>query len=233
MKELLEHWMYVFYTDLLTFLLATTGLIISVKKRKQKPKLQPLFFFFLAYIISELISFLIIAANVENPLRKHIRLYTDTIDTIIEFLAFFFLIRNYIVNAGIKRILNQLLPIFLCMLSAYFVYYKIHHKEIDQYFLQTAFTIQASILIVACVLCYIDLFKKEHRLNLTALPFFWIVSGLSLFMLSTLPFSVFGLYLMRTNYQLYVQLFNIFEVFYCVLFLMIIKAYLCKPLPEL
>jgi hypothetical protein len=230
MKELLKSCENTFYTDVASFLVAVIGLIISIWKRKSNPKLKFLSFFFLCYVLDQLVYFLDIVIIARYPQMDPIRCYTDFADTIVEFLVFFFLIKNHIDNIRIRKVLNPLLPVFLSSIFIYLVYYKTTHKEINQYFLQMIFTIQASLLIIACILYYLDLFKKEMKLNLLAQPSFWVVTGLSLFMLSTLPFSFIGLHLFKLNFILYFHLFNIFNIFYCLLFIMIIRAYLCKPI---
>jgi hypothetical protein len=229
MKELLKFFETRFYTDLVSLLLAVIGLVISICKVNQNPKLKPLFFFFLGYVLT--LSFAYFIAHDILLYRRYymLALYIDFFDTIVEFLAFFFLIRNHIVSVEMRKILNPLLSIFLSLVFIYFIYYKIGHADINNYFLQGIFTIQASLLILACILYYIDLFKRTPDLNLSGLPSFWAVAGLSFFMLCTLPFSMLGFYLIKTNSRLYYQLFSIFNIFYCILFLMIIKAYFCKP----
>lgn len=233
MENILKYSQDMFYTDLISFSLSVIGLVISLWKHRQNPQLTPLIFFFSGYVLDLFFNFYIL----QNP-RVFYRLrilsdYIDFLDTIVEFLAFFYLIKNHIISNKIKTHLNPLLPVFIGSVFIYFVYYKSSHSEIDQYFLQFTYTIQAPFLVIACVLYFIDLFTKEPKLDLSALPSFWAITGLAFFMLCTLPFSILGLYLIKTNYNLNFHLFSIFNIFYCLLFIMIIKAYLCKPSPVL
>jgi hypothetical protein len=229
MKEILKYSWGALYTDLISFSVALVGLIISIWKGKQNPRLKPLFFFFLAYVLDLFICRLTYQNRALFNRYDLINLYIDSIDTVIEFLAFFFLLKNHIASVKIKRALNPLFPFFLISICTYYIFYTVAHPEIDEFFKQNIFTLQAVCLVTACILYYIDLFNRKPVLNLTALPSFWAITGLSFFMLCTLPFSVLGFYLLKTNYALYRQLFSIFNIFYCILFLMIIKAYLCKP----
>jgi hypothetical protein len=229
MKQLAKYLYTSFYTDLICSLIAVIGLIISIRKRKQYPQLNPLIFFFASYVLLGLINYFIIATKTVLHLKYTIFRYSDFIDTIIEFIAFFFIIKNHIISSKIKKALNPLLVFFTSSIFLYFIYYKSNYAEIDQYFLQAIFTVQASFLIIACILYYMDLFRKEPDLNLANQPSFWVITGVFFFMLCTLPFSLFCSYLFKTNYYLYAQLFSIFNIFYCILFLMIIKAYFCKP----
>lgn len=229
MKGFFEYWQTDFYSGAVTFLLAVVVFIVSLQRKKQHPQLKPLIFFFLAYILGELVRAVDRGIGVDRPLRAKISTYLDVVETIIEFFAFFLVIKNYIVSVKIKKILKPLSFLFIVPATVCFVYYKFAHGKIDQYFLQAFFTFQAFLLIVACALYYVDLFTKEPKLKLMDDPSFWVITGLAFFMLCTLPFSILGMHLIKVDFQLYVQLFMIFEVFYWILFLMIIKAYFCKP----
>lgn len=229
MKEFLAYWKVDFYTGIISFFLAVAGLIVSLKK-KENDKLKPLAFFFLAYVLMESIGVINRATHLYKPLRIKIALYVDLVVTIVEFLTFFSVIRNYITNDKIKKALTPLRPLFISATTIYFIYYIIAYNLHDQYFLQIVFTIEALLLVVACSFYYIDIFTKKPKTELTQDPSFWVVTGVAFFMLCTLPFSMVGLYLVKVNFHLYVQLFAVFEVFYWILFLMIIKAYFCKPL---
>jgi hypothetical protein len=167
-------------------LLAAIGLVVSIRKRKQNTGLGPLLFFFLGYIVYECISLLTIVTNVPSHLRGYIFRYADLFDTIIEFLAFFFVIKNHIDNNKIKRRLNLLLPAFIIATLIYFISYKLAYTEIDQYFLQFIFTVRASILVIACLFYYLDLFKKKSGADLTGYPSFGPSQGF--------PFLCYPLY---------------------------------------
>ena len=187
-KELFNHFYTSFYIEPIIFFVGAVGLVISIKKRTQNPKLKPLIFFFLGYIVGSLIYYFTIAAKIEGHLNNTIFYYTDFADTAIEFLTFFLVIKNYIVNDKIKKALDPLLYVFVGSVLFFLLAYKISLREIDQYFLQTVFTIEALVLIIACILYYIDLFKQKPDLNFTAAASFWAVTGVLFFMLCTLPF---------------------------------------------
>ena len=60
-------------------------------------------------------------------------------------------------------------------------------------------------------------------------PSFWICSGVFIFMISILPYSLFSEYLCRYKHSVFRELLFILYIFYSVLLIMIIKAFLCKP----
>ena len=132
------------YTDSISFILSIVGLSVSIWKYRQSPKLRPLFFFFLGYVLLEIVSLLNVATKFRYESTIYIRHYTDLFDTVIEFVAFFLFIKNNITNANIGKAINPLLLPFLSSIAFYIINYKATHLEIHQYFLQIIFTIQAS-----------------------------------------------------------------------------------------
>lgn len=125
MDELLKYWESRFYTGIISFLLAGFGFFISIRRYKHNPKLKPLSIFFLAYFLDVLISYYVVAAKWDIHLGDEIVGYVDSIDTIIEFSALFFVIRSSVVNGKMRKILSPLLSIFLITILIYFIYYRI------------------------------------------------------------------------------------------------------------
>jgi hypothetical protein len=228
MKEILKYWNDSYYVSALSIVLAIVGLIISIVKRNNANDLKLFKFFFLGYIIN-LVTILFDLVYGYKPLRSFLFYYPDFLDTILEFAVFFFFIKKIIGSDKIRKALSPLWPMFSSYALIYFLYYIIIHGQIDQHFLQNIFTVQATLLIISCLFYFFDLFKRPPVLDLLILPSFWVVTGLAFFMICTLPFTIFGNYLVKVNNELYVQLFGIFEIFYCLLFIMIIKAFLCIP----
>jgi len=229
MKEILKYSNDAFYTDVFSFSVALSGLIISIWKRKVNAKLGPMFFLFLVYLLVTFTNQVIIEGTSLYYRYKYIEYYNDFLDTIVEFLAFFFLIKNHLADNNIKKALNPLLTGFISLVIIYFAYYRINHGKIGQHFMQTVFTIPVLFLAASCSAYYIDIFRRTRDRNLAEQPSFWVVTGLAFFMINTLPFSIAGQYLVKASHYLYDKLFSIFDIFYCLLFLTVIKAYLCKP----
>jgi hypothetical protein len=135
MKEILKYSYDPYHIDLISFFVAMVGLIISIWQYKQNPKLKPLFFFFLGYVLDLFINHVIIQSTTLITRYQYLVFYVDFVDTIVEFLAFYFLIKNHIVNVKIQKLLNLLLPLFLSVIFIDFICYKITHTEIGQYFM--------------------------------------------------------------------------------------------------
>ena len=102
----------------------------------------------------------------------------------------------------------------------------VHITEATQ---ATVYTVESLILLSLCSYYFIELFKRTPVISLKNEPVFWVSIGLFFFMSCTLPYSLLE-NTIRKNYpdSFLATMYSIFHVFYALLFLMIIRAYLCK-----
>jgi hypothetical protein len=90
------------------------------------------------------------------------------------------------------------------------------------------FNVQAFLLLAVSLSYFLNIFKRFQIMQLVHYPSFWISTGLGIFIISTLPFSMMTNYLFRQGSQIFDQLFAIFFVFYTLFFTMIIRGFFCK-----
>lgn len=227
MDEILNYWRVSYYTNLLNLILVIVGLVVSISKWEKNSIFNSLTFLFLAYLLPLLVALIDLATNHKFPAIRLTFSFFELFTTIIELLVFSHLIKNFIKISRLKKAIGPIPYLFFIYLIILFLL-KNQNGKIDQVFLQNVFTVQALFLIIECICYYIDLFKKEPNFQLLNEPSFWIVTGLSFCMVSTFPCSILGQIIMTSNYNLYMQLFIIFNIFYGLLFLMIIRSFLCK-----
>lgn len=229
MDDIIQFWSRGYFTQAISLFISIIAFLVAINKRKKNSQHNLLILFLSSYIVCQIVAIIDVSIN-HNGNRPEIRFLFFLLDfsiTIIELVVFTVLIRIFILNEKMKIVLRYLPIIFFTFLIATFIIKA--NFNFSQPFIQQVFTIQAFFLIIPCIFYYIDLFNREPSLELLNEPSFWIVTGLSFFMVCTLPFSIFGEYIMRSNYKLYLELFSIFNIFYCLLFVMIIRSYLCKP----
>jgi hypothetical protein len=229
MKVLLEEFERTFYTQITCAIFALIGLIIFLTKQLPQSSLKIFRYYFAGFIIIQLItySFVILWAN-NSPYKAiafHTFSHSDFLFTILEYFVFSSFLKPFL-N---KRLVffNSCLFVLICIglyIYSFLIYRK--YSEIVTIYL---FTAQAILLLILCANYYVSLFKGTPTKNLIEEPSFWVATGLTFFMLSTLPFSIFSFYLHKHNHALYVHLFTLFFLFYILLFSMIIKASLCRP----
>jgi hypothetical protein len=230
-KGLLKYWKWNYYTDGLVLLMAIIAITIIAKN---KHKTITIFkYYFTAFIILKSFYFshaLFIAKTSFHSTMVSIDYYADYLFTLFEFYTFALFFKIILQSGYDLKILKFIFWLFtivgFTILMKDIIFYG-YPQKINLHFL---FIFQAVCLLVPCTLYYIHLFKDEPTLNLLNESSFWIVTGLSFFMVCTLPYSFFIDYLLKTDSLLYGHLFSIFHIFYLLLFTMIIRAHLCKPI---
>jgi hypothetical protein len=230
MNEIIKFWESAYYTQAMTFVLAAVTIFIALKNWNRSGNLRSLFPFFTFYFLLQVITLYACLSYTRNDRNLLLIFrYFDFVTTVTEFLAFSYYAKGQIKNEHLKSIIRKAQIFFLLVASILFTVTIINYR-ITQATLQYTYSIEAAFLIVISFYYYYDLFKQQPSFQLLELPSFWVITGMSFFMVCTLPFSIFGQFIVKSNYRLYLQVFCIFNIFYCLLFLMIIKAYKCKPL---
>ena len=227
MDNLMQYFSMGFYADPISFLIALIGLIISWKIRT--PPLNIIKYFFGAYVFTKLINYVAFYTYdnrlINSSLVIKINHQVDYLYTIIEYGTLAWLLKNEI-N---KRVfLYSSIFFSTCALSIY-LYQIMPLNKFSDANTSLLFSAQAISLLVICSSYFVKIFKEVPNLILLNEPNFWIATGISFFMISTLPFSFYSYYLIKHERSLAYSLFAIFFIFYSILFIMFIRAMLCKP----
>jgi hypothetical protein len=231
MHRVLDSWAQTFYTRPALVLILIIALFISIKNRKKYTLLK----FFPIYIASLITDYLsadlyFVLFSLESR-KKVIRFdrFTDYFFTLIELLIFANFFIKLIQNSTRKNIIKIVTALFFLFFIYRIMTDSAVFRTISYKTLNTIYTIEAVILIFFCLLYFYELFKQLPTLNLLNEPSFWISTGLFFFMSCTLPYSLLENYLRKNYFDLEVEFYSIFYMFYSLMFIMIIKAYLCRP----
>jgi hypothetical protein len=230
-ESLLRYWKGNYYTDGLVLLMAIVAIVV-ISKNKLKT-INIFTYYFAAFIILKSFYFshaLFISNTSFHHTMVSIDYYADYIFTLFEFYIFVSFFKTILGSSVDQKILKWIFWCFSVIGITILIHDVISYGYPEKVNLHSLFIVQAISLLVPCTLYYIHLFKDEPTLNLLNEPSFWIVTGLSFFMVCTLPYSFFIDYLLKTDILLYGHLFSIFHIFYLLLFTMIIRAHLCKPI---
>lgn len=223
-ERLIHFWKITYFTNALVQAFAITGLIVTIAKWKKKSKYNLFVFLFAGFILSQVIGTIDIATNLKHHLLLGlVFLYTDILNTVIEIFIFVFVIKSSFNNSRFSKVTSVLPYVFL--LYTLVILFSQPNTRSLQPLLQNMFTLQACMLLIPCTFYYIELLTSKPVTPLSNQPLFWIVTGLTFCLLCTLPFSILGQYIVRSNIVLYLQLFSIYNIFYCILFAMIIKSF--------
>lgn len=159
---------------------------------------------------------------------REIQLIADLIFTIVEFfiITFYF---KHLKEYSHQNHLKIISILFVTIITAILIIDLQHYGVLYYKTVQKIFTIQAALLAFPCFYFYKNLFTNSPESNLIKDPDFWISTGISFFMICTFPFSLFISQLRDSLYFQIEYLFSIFDIFYCLLFIMIMIGLKWEP----
>jgi hypothetical protein len=212
---LFNRWLKNYFLDPLSALTALVGCIIFISKVPKKNELYIFAYYFIAYVFLKLIFFVTLASYGTPFYRTGIEIdrFVDYIFTLFEFLIFFLFFKKVLYNNNYKRILAIICYSFMligCSILFYDSYAFRKSSLISSYLL---FNIQATSLLIPCAFYYLEIFKSKPTVDVLREPSFWVVTGLSFFMISTLPLSFLLSTLLKARPGLNPYLFDVFTFF--------------------
>lgn len=213
--------METFYSLLVGMVLCFIGIIIYSFNNYQNKSLRIFRTYLIAYAV--LCLLILYRDNQTNSINVDIlnlivNLY-DIVFTVFEFFTFAHYIRKYVS----KIIYFFTIGAFSCGIIIFLTDYNFNKPFNGQSYL---FSLQALSLLVLSIFYYRSIINNSS-IQLTMEPSFWIITGMTFLMICTLPFSLILDYVYFNHYEQYFITFNIFNISYALLFIMIIKAFLC------
>lgn len=204
-------------------LLASFGTALIGYYHKHKHKYLRLFTIYAAAsFLQTSITFLCI---IYEP-RFAIELSNITVHAFIitEYMIIYNLLFQLIRKKGFRVVMHFLMYMFLIFM----LYIFIKTKFIT--IVASELTILNSLCIaIPCIFYFHEIFTSPPLVNLSEEPSFWIVTGYLFMVICTLPFYLLENYLHENMINLQKQIYILNYVFYCLLFVFISKAFLCKP----
>jgi hypothetical protein len=231
MQGLFNQFSSQYYSGLIVLVMAISGLSISIIRKKEHYSLRLFPFYFIAYIILTLIFYINVISYINSPSNQNISIMvtgSDYIFTLIEFLIFMHFFYNIINSTSKKRLIALLITLFLLVYISYLANDLILYRNIKTDTVTIVYTLESAVLLIPSIFYYFQVFTNPPTINLRKESSFWVVTGIFFSMICSLPYCIIENYLRKINSSLYVQLFAILYILYCLLFLMIIRAYLCQ-----
>lgn len=231
METLTQYFKETFFGEILPFSTALLGLIIYLNLKYKNKSLKIFAIYLGLYCLLPLYNWLrfgVLSYAMKGIFFQNITQIFDYLFTVFEFLVFQ---KMFIKNVEIgKKFLNIQKEIFLLFATIMFISSIVTIETIRLKYLHILFTIQAFFLIISCSLYFINLLINPPLVPLQSIPSFWIATGVFFFTFCTLPYSL--LLNFHAYDQLAFQLFILFNLFYFILFLLIIRAFLCQKTIE-
>lgn len=192
--------------------------------KKNKPKvLRLLPFLALISFFQVLICFLCLLWDLDLETTITVNNITVFFYIIIEFTIVYQLMFAITKTKSLKFIMHVLFWGFI--LLSIFIYYTANFSIC----LPAIFNISNCLCIAfPCLFYFYEIFKSPPLNNLSQDPCFWVVTGYLFMSTCTLPFYALEDYIFKNLIRLYHQICMLNTVFYCLLFILILKSFKCR-----
>jgi len=209
------------YTQLFLLFCGLNAVIIGIIYRKRLKDIQLLIVYPAASIIETTSSPYI---NSESPWLKEMGVpeMSANIFLLIEFLIIYHFFFQILGHKKLRRLLYAIAIIYLLSIITMWVFTETFYKNADILFVP-----QAICILIPTICYFFQLIKKPSDIDLRNVPAFWITTGILLYFGCTLPLFLINSIL---DYSVAFErnIYSINFLCYGLLFIFIIKAYLCK-----
>lgn len=222
MEKIYGFWENGFYTEVVLIIVLILALTIAFSNRKRIPGTKLFPFYFSSFLLLFLIEYVY---HIYYPSDVKFLLSLDNamnlVVTVLECLAFlFFLYQNLTTRIVRNIIIIIAIPTSLLLLLLFTNYLNL--KTLHRLYLY-----ESLMILSLCVVYFVELLKSKPKSKISESPSFWVVSGLVIYFLGTLPTTLITDYVYNLDYLLYANAYSIINLFYILLYLLIIKAYKC------
>lgn len=233
MHNVLQFWGGQFYTPIIEDVILLITLWLAYKYRRRFPILRYMPLYASLLLLSSLFATAGYLSKDLNFSPWFFARWDGCVDyffTLAEMLICSHFYLQLIKSKNAKRIILVTNILFV----GFFVYMGITDKsstngDISNETQSIVYTVESIMLLFPCLFYIVELFKSTPVSTLRNEPAFWVSTGILFFMSCTLPFSLLENYVAANLPTFFLASYSIFHVFYILLFLMIIRAYLCKP----
>lgn len=224
MKYLFEFFNENYYTSLILILLAIVAIRISVRNRKENNLLKFIPAYLIFSVFQSLFNFLVILDLSYEFREACYKINNYIILSFVVFEAFVFgnLFAHIITSKVAKKIIQGATRIFPIAITLTVISNKVDHQLFTAIYLA-----ETGFLLIPCIIYYIEVLGGGSDYKVPDQTTFWIITGLTSFLVTTLPYVTIQDYIFKVNNKLFDQLQTLIYLPYCIFFLLIIKAYKC------
>lgn len=212
-----------YYTPLILLSLSLATVIIGYHNRHKFAYLRLFPIYAVASTIQIIISLCCIFFII--PSYKLIINFSSIAFTIIEFLIFYDLLFHIIRDKFLTRSMEVSRIVFLVLTLCVLL-----TSSFSNVIPLSFNVINLILLIIPCLFFFYEVFNTSPSIPLSYQPAFWIITGFAFMIICTLPFYLLEKYFFHNMINLYNKISALTYAFYCLLFILICKAFLCKQM---
>jgi hypothetical protein len=213
-----------YYYDSTQFFLlicSLSAVIIGIKNKSRITEMRFMVYYSAASFIETFSSPIIVY---ESPRLMEIGIPNMTVNIFL--LLEFIIIYNYFLqilkNKRIKKTLYAISTLYISGTAFMWIYKESFNKEPDVFFV-----FQDICILYPALFYFFEFLKTPSKIELTHEPTFWLTTGILLYFGCTLPLFLLNDFIeFSKNFER--RIFSINFLCYGLLYLFIIKAYLCK-----
>jgi hypothetical protein len=230
MERLINEFEKLYYTPLLMFVSEFIALLLAIIFIKRE-KIGRAFIFYIGFDFLVLtIGMLIIVHKEFNPnFLAHFVSITNVLIAMIELLAYYYFFKQVLLSKNVKSLMNLLAVLFAIGVIIYVGIRVPNFQHRDKYMSDVIGAVEFIFLLPPAVQYYFQLLNTTSSINLFDRPSFWIVTGIFLYALVSIPYYLLQYYL-RSNFKQFANPLHAAFYFipFTLNFIFFIRAVLCK-----
>jgi hypothetical protein len=197
------------------------ALVVGIKRYNRHRNLRILTWYIAVSLLTDLIACYVIANWPAGSFPRKMMIGITIGFALFEFIACNLFILRYIASPVRRRMIWICsLVFFAVMILDAFITYPLFY---DEYYTVP----EAVFLVVSCLVYFYELFLTRNLRPLTDQPAFWVVTGVLFLNACDIPLLVSANF-MGSAY-LYFEAYSLNYILYSILFLLLIRAFLCPP----
>lgn len=229
-QKILKLWDISYYTYPLLLICVLTCILVGLRNYRREKN----HYLLLIYAILTLLLFIInVAINIQYDKGQTKTILNETSNTlfaILEFILFAMFLWKILKSKISKIFLSIAFFILLASVLNFLIQISNPNTPIDK-IIKLSFNInilEFFSLLIACLIFFYESLHKELTFDLPNSPSFWVITGLFIYCIASIPFLSIGYNLQISQSNLYILMYSIHYICLSIFFIALTKAFLCK-----
>ena len=226
MTELINYLAATYYLILLSLALSILAMFYSFQT--EIDRLKPLRAYLIVYSIGLVLNMIYAATNRLTFIISKLLAFEDFAFTVFEIFVFTGILYKYISDRISKVIIKSIIAIYVAIIAALCIAFFNHNTE-NTLLVQKSYLIQAIAMLIITSIYFFDTFRNPLKNDVSNEPAFWVASAISLCLVCTIPATMLIIFSNGKDRSTLTGMYGIIHIFYGVLFVLLIRAFRCKP----
>jgi hypothetical protein len=210
------------------FGITIVAFLIGIKKKKAHEELKSIFIYIRLSLLVDLFTIYLYFFSTPSFLATKLANLSYTIFLLGEYGIFLsFIIKN--LSGAVRKFLSKSILILFYIVVIILPLFLNSKEQLNVVYS----SLDSISLIIVSLFYFYELINHSSFIQIESIPAFWIITAIFLYASCSLPIYIFQFFIFRKMPEYYEGVFSINFLLYCVLYILFIKAYLCKKKTEL